>query len=140
MASSTPKTQHSHNNRSSEWTSEMRDKQARGKNPYSEDSDASDTEPMRLGGHRIAESHMERERRGEAMFVLDNPEALMAHAQASGDVSCFPTHERKSAKDTYYRASLDNAFASCVNYAASTMTSVRTLLLLLLQLGTRNGE
>jgi hypothetical protein len=53
MASSTPKTQHSHNNRSSEWTSEMRDKQARGKNPYSEDSDASDTEPMRLGGQYV---------------------------------------------------------------------------------------
>lgn len=30
---------------------------------------------------------MEKERRGEAMHVLDNPEALMAHAQASGDVS-----------------------------------------------------
>ncbi|ESU05496.1 hypothetical protein FGSG_00331 [Fusarium graminearum PH-1] len=84
MASSTPKTQHTHNNRSTEWTSEMRDRQARGKNPYVEESDASDAEPMRLGGH-IAESHMERERRGEAMFVLDNPEALMAHAQASGD-------------------------------------------------------
>ncbi|CAF3555662.1 unnamed protein product [Fusarium graminearum] len=85
MASSTPKTQHTHNNRSTEWTSEMRDRQARGKNPYVEESDASDAEPMRLGGYHIAESHMERERRGEAMFVLDNPEALMAHAQASGD-------------------------------------------------------
>ncbi|KAI6761960.1 hypothetical protein HG531_002513 [Fusarium graminearum] len=63
----------------------MRDRQARGKNPYVEESDASDAEPMRLGGYHIAESHMERERRGEAMFVLDNPEALMAHAQASGD-------------------------------------------------------
>ncbi|RGP80365.1 hypothetical protein FLONG3_1514 [Fusarium longipes] len=86
MSSSTPKTQHSHNHRPSEWTREMRDKQARGKNPYSEESDASDAEPMRLGGHtHIAESHMEKERRGEAMFVLDNPEALMAHAQANGD-------------------------------------------------------
>jgi hypothetical protein len=31
----------------------MRDKQARGKNPYSEDSDASDAEPMRLGGQYV---------------------------------------------------------------------------------------
>ncbi|KAF4997362.1 hypothetical protein FGRMN_3947 [Fusarium graminum] len=85
MASSTPKPQHDHRNHAPEWTSEMRDKQARGKNPYSEDSDTSDAEPMRLGGHHYAESHMERERRGEAMHVLDNPEALMAHAQANGD-------------------------------------------------------
>ncbi|CEI63968.1 unnamed protein product [Fusarium venenatum] len=85
MASSTPKTQHSHNKSSSEWTSEMRDKQARGKNPYVEDSDTSESEPLRLGGYAVTESHTERERRGEAMFVLDNPEALMAHAQATGD-------------------------------------------------------
>ncbi|KAI1065942.1 hypothetical protein NW752_004030 [Fusarium irregulare] len=85
MASSTPKSQHPHNSRSSEWTNEMRDKQARGKNPYSEESDASDAEPMRLGGRHVTESHMEKERRGEAMFVLDNPEALMAHAQANSD-------------------------------------------------------
>ena len=37
----------------------------------------------------VTESHMEKERRGEAMFVLDNPEALMAHAQANSDVSCL---------------------------------------------------
>ncbi|KAL3605445.1 hypothetical protein FPOAC2_00391 [Fusarium poae] len=85
MASSTPKTQQSHMKNSSEWTSEMRDKQARGKNPYVEDSDASESEPLRLGGNSNTESHTERERRGEAMFVLDNPEALMAHAQATGD-------------------------------------------------------
>lgn len=30
----------------------MRDKQARGKNPYSEDSE-SDAEPMRLGGQYV---------------------------------------------------------------------------------------
>ncbi|KAF4437967.1 hypothetical protein F53441_12886 [Fusarium austroafricanum] len=84
MSSSTPKTHH-HPSRSSEWTDEMRDKQARGKNPHSE-SEASDTEPMRLGSRGDKnESHLERERRGEAMYVLDNPVALMAHAQASGD-------------------------------------------------------
>ncbi|KAF4955572.1 hypothetical protein FSARC_11820 [Fusarium sarcochroum] len=87
MASSTPKSQYHHRK---EWTPEMRDIQARGKNPYSkgdgsEDSDGSDAEPMRLGGRHLTESHIERERKGEAMYVLDNPEALMAHAQASGD-------------------------------------------------------
>ncbi|KAF5023949.1 hypothetical protein F66182_3987 [Fusarium sp. NRRL 66182] len=86
-SSSTPKSQYHQRVRSSEWTPEMRDRQARGKNPYSnsDDSDVSDPEPMRLGRRRITESHMERERKGEAMYVLDNPEALMAHAQASGD-------------------------------------------------------
>ncbi|KAH7269746.1 uncharacterized protein BKA55DRAFT_532383 [Fusarium redolens] len=95
-------TQHHQSSRSSEWTEEMRDKQARGKNPYSEESDVSDAEPRRLGPRyrspaslsfgtetdsysQIYETHMERERRGEAMYILDNPAALMAHAQASGD-------------------------------------------------------
>ncbi|KAJ3516854.1 hypothetical protein NM208_g14789 [Fusarium decemcellulare] len=40
---------------------------------------------MRLGARHVVESHTERERKGEAMYVLDNPEALMAHAQATGD-------------------------------------------------------
>ncbi|KAF4451088.1 hypothetical protein FALBO_16383 [Fusarium albosuccineum] len=92
-SSSTPKSQYHQHHRprhSSEWTPEMRDRQARGKNPYSkgegsEDSDTSDAEPMRLGARHVVESHTERERKGEAMYVLDNPEALMAHAQATGD-------------------------------------------------------
>jgi len=29
------------------------------------------------------------------MFVLDNPEALMAHAQANGDVNCL-SHKKHS--------------------------------------------
>jgi hypothetical protein len=102
-------TQHHQSSRSSEWTEEMRDKQARGKNPYSEESDVSDAEPRRLGPRyrspaslsfgtetdsysQIYETHMERERRREAMYILDNPAALMAHAQASGDV-CILLYE-----------------------------------------------
>ncbi|KAF4340461.1 hypothetical protein FBEOM_5588 [Fusarium beomiforme] len=81
--SSTP--QRHQPSRSSQWTEEMRDRQARGKNPYSDDSDASDPDRMELGVRQPFESHVERERRGEAMFILDNPAALMAHAQASGD-------------------------------------------------------
>ncbi|KAF4976883.1 hypothetical protein FZEAL_6505 [Fusarium zealandicum] len=87
-SSSTQKSQYHHPRN---WTPEMRDRQARGKNPYSkaegsEDSDVSDADaPMRLGTRQVVESHSERERKGEAMYVLDNPEALMAHAQASGD-------------------------------------------------------
>lgn len=96
-------TQHHQPNRSSGWTEEMRDRQARGKNPYSEESDVSDGEPRRLGPRYrsstsrsfsadadsyspVFETHVERERRGEAMYILDNHAALMAHAQATGDV------------------------------------------------------
>ncbi|PCD45848.1 hypothetical protein AU210_001276 [Fusarium oxysporum f. sp. radicis-cucumerinum] len=78
-------TQHHQPNRSSGWTEEMRDRQARGKNPYSEESDVSDGEPRRLGLRPVFETHVERERRGEAMYILDNHAALMAHAQATGD-------------------------------------------------------
>lgn len=95
-------TQHHQPNRSSGWTEQMRDRQARGKNPYSEESDVSDGEPSRLGPQYRAsaarpcsadtdscspmfETHIERERRGEAMYILDNHAALMAHAQATGD-------------------------------------------------------
>ncbi|KAF5680648.1 hypothetical protein FDENT_8346 [Fusarium denticulatum] len=95
-------TQHHQSNRSSGWTEQMRDRQARGKNPYSEESDVSDGEPSRLGPQYRAsaarpctadadscspmfETHIERERRGEAIYILDNHAALMAHAQATGD-------------------------------------------------------
>jgi hypothetical protein len=100
-------TQHHQSNRSSGWTEQMRDRQARGKNPYSEESDVSDGEPSRLGPQYRAsaarpctadadscspmfETHIERERRGEALYILDNHAALMAHAQATGDV-CITT-------------------------------------------------
>ncbi|KAF7540788.1 hypothetical protein G7Z17_g12111 [Cylindrodendrum hubeiense] len=88
MATATQKTQY----RPSEvFTPEMRDRQARGKDPYSkgegsEDSDGSDAGPIRLGrGGLATESFAERERKGEAMSILDNPETLMAHAQANDD-------------------------------------------------------
>ncbi|KAK7403563.1 hypothetical protein QQX98_010656 [Neonectria punicea] len=74
------------------FTPEMRDRQARGKDPYgkgegTEDSDeGSDEPPIRPGRKPIVvETFAERERKGEAMSVLDSHETLMAHAQASDD-------------------------------------------------------
>ncbi|UPK98547.1 hypothetical protein LCI18_009482 [Fusarium solani-melongenae] len=88
---------HGHNRGrdSPDWTAEMRDKQARGKDPSKEeelpeppemkDSDQASPDQLKIGGRHAEESHLERERKGEAMSVLDNPEALLAYAQASGD-------------------------------------------------------
>ncbi|KAK2607261.1 hypothetical protein N8I77_005952 [Diaporthe amygdali] len=91
------------------FTDEMRDLQARGKDPYAGDaSDASDLSPERMGGgrmgshhhhhhshshhhhHRAASSRQPKEpftkieRRDWAETVLDNPELLMMYAQSSG--------------------------------------------------------
>ncbi|KAM6537175.1 hypothetical protein FALCPG4_003117 [Fusarium falciforme] len=75
---------------SPEWTAEMRDRQARGKDPTKEEeqpepSKTKDSDALQIGGRHYEESHLEKERKGEALSVLDNPEALLAHAQASGD-------------------------------------------------------
>ncbi|KAL6358371.1 hypothetical protein LRP88_08556 [Fusarium phalaenopsidis] len=85
---------------SPEWTPEMRDRQARGKDPTKEEeqpepSKTKDSDALQIGGRQVflspsqflhyEESHLEKERKGEALSVLDNPEALLAHAQASGD-------------------------------------------------------
>ncbi|KAH6990527.1 hypothetical protein BKA56DRAFT_667088 [Ilyonectria sp. MPI-CAGE-AT-0026] len=84
-------TQNSQNKLPAAFTPEMRDRQARGKDPYfkdetSEDSDSSDDDPLTLGlGAPIIESFADRERKGEAISVLDHPETLMAHAQANDD-------------------------------------------------------
>ncbi|KAH7156817.1 hypothetical protein EDB81DRAFT_400767 [Dactylonectria macrodidyma] len=70
------------------FTPEMRDRQARGKNPYSKSSDDSDDDgPMMVGnrGGIDSDSFAERERKGEAMSVLDSPDTLMAHALANND-------------------------------------------------------
>ncbi|KPM35120.1 hypothetical protein AK830_g11454 [Neonectria ditissima] len=72
------------------FTPEMRDRQARGKDPYgkaegSEESEGSDDPHVRPGRKPAVETFAERERKGEALSVLDNPETLMAHAQANDD-------------------------------------------------------
>ncbi|RMJ10240.1 hypothetical protein BHE90_008097 [Fusarium euwallaceae] len=82
-----------HNRRSSEdWTPDMRDSQARGKDPDREEETASvhsgtstNSEILKIGGRHYEETHWEKERKGEAMSVLDNPEVLLAQAQANGD-------------------------------------------------------
>ncbi|KAJ9141934.1 hypothetical protein NKR23_g7630 [Pleurostoma richardsiae] len=74
------------------FTPEMRDRQARGKDPY-QLSDGSDDDSahergtkMRLGGGRLNKEPFARtERRDFAATVLDSPELLMMFAQSSGD-------------------------------------------------------
>ncbi|KAK4655982.1 hypothetical protein QC762_307250 [Podospora pseudocomata] len=86
------------------FTSAMRDRQARGKDPYnsgdgSEGSDLSDreggigTSKLRLGGggggggggRPEKEDYASRELRQKAIAFLDNPELLMMYAQSTGD-------------------------------------------------------
>ena len=78
----------------------------------------------------VAETFRDRERRGEAMSVLDNPEALMAHAQAHGDVSsCLSPRPQPETQLTHShcRASAANASNSPVNYAALTRLCPRRM-------------
>ncbi|KAK2600173.1 hypothetical protein QQS21_005118 [Conoideocrella luteorostrata] len=73
----------------------MRDRQARGKNPYGADSESeydedgyeADEEALKLVSDSCLrrETFEERERRGYAISVLDSPEQLMMHAQSTGD-------------------------------------------------------
>ncbi|TWU78698.1 hypothetical protein ED733_006093 [Metarhizium rileyi] len=65
-------------------TRSMRDRQARGKDPYG-DSESEDEAPVRLGRAVRAEPFEDRERRGFALSVLDCPESLMMYAQSAGD-------------------------------------------------------
>ncbi|CAM1504220.1 Fc.00g018110.m01.CDS01 [Cosmosporella sp. VM-42] len=69
-------------------SAEMRDRQARGKDPYGRRETIEFDAPgdgVRLGEPMQTESSEDKERRGEATYVLDNPSALMAHAIAHGD-------------------------------------------------------
>ncbi|KAK0626021.1 hypothetical protein B0T14DRAFT_561971 [Immersiella caudata] len=78
------------------FTPQMRDRQARGKDPYhsgdgSEGSDLSDRETssgsrLRLGSSRLEKEDFTRtERRNKAEAYLDNPELLMMYAQSTED-------------------------------------------------------
>ncbi|KAH6900180.1 hypothetical protein B0T10DRAFT_554716 [Thelonectria olida] len=83
MDSSARQTSHS-----SGFTAEMRDRQARGKDPYnSDESEPGDDVPYRLGDHRTRkkESMYDVERRGSTMAILDCPESLLASALAHGN-------------------------------------------------------
>ncbi|KAK4101047.1 hypothetical protein N658DRAFT_507359 [Parathielavia hyrcaniae] len=78
------------------FTSEMRDRQARGKDPYhsgdgSDDGSLTDRESgpgsrLRLGTGRVEKENFARvERRQKAIAFLDNPELLMMYAQSTGE-------------------------------------------------------
>ncbi|KAK4120852.1 hypothetical protein N657DRAFT_683333 [Parathielavia appendiculata] len=78
------------------FTSEMRDRQARGKDPYhsgdgSDDGSLTDRESgpgsrLRLGTGRVEKEDFARvERRQKAIAFLDNPELLMMYAQSTGE-------------------------------------------------------
>ncbi|KAK0651230.1 hypothetical protein B0T16DRAFT_74941 [Cercophora newfieldiana] len=78
------------------FTPQMRDRQARGKDPYhsgegSDGSDLSDRETnagsrLRMGGSRLEKEDFSRtERRNKAEAYLDSPELLMMYAQSTED-------------------------------------------------------
>ncbi|KAL6855184.1 hypothetical protein ACO1O0_006322 [Amphichorda felina] len=70
------------------FTPAMRDRQARGKDPYSH-SRAGHDDVMQahlgVGQGLPSETFEEREKKEFAMAVLDNPDMLLMHAQARGD-------------------------------------------------------
>ncbi|KHO02000.1 uncharacterized protein MAM_01001 [Metarhizium album ARSEF 1941] len=72
-------------------TSAMRDRQARGKDPYRDgsesdyDDDSADRR-VRLGRRLATEPFEDKERRGFALSVLDCPESLTMYALGAGDV------------------------------------------------------
>ncbi|KAF5137487.1 hypothetical protein E5D57_001265 [Metarhizium anisopliae] len=73
-----------------ECTPEMRDRQARGKDPYKDSDSDYDDGPerrVRLGRGVKTEPFEDKERRGFALSVLDSPESLMMYALSAGDVS-----------------------------------------------------
>ncbi|KAG7285136.1 hypothetical protein NEMBOFW57_009757 [Staphylotrichum longicolle] len=78
------------------FTQQMRDRQARGKDPYrsgdgSDDGNLSDRgsrtgSKLRLGkGRSEKEDYARVERRQQAIAFLDNPELLIMYAQSTGD-------------------------------------------------------
>jgi hypothetical protein len=74
------------------FTRQMRDRQARGKDPYQsgEGSDggreSGSGTTLRLGSGRVEKEDFSRvERRKKAITFLDDPELLMMHAQSTGE-------------------------------------------------------
>ncbi|KAK8006351.1 hypothetical protein PG991_012648 [Apiospora marii] len=70
------------------FTPEMRDRQARGKDPYHDSGDDSEGASGDWGGRNRGsrdESYAYIEQRRHAAQILDNPELLMTNAQREGD-------------------------------------------------------
>ncbi|KAK8077380.1 hypothetical protein PG996_003550 [Apiospora saccharicola] len=71
-----------------DFTPEMRDRQARGKDPYHDSGDDSEGASGDWGGRNRGsrdESYAYIEQRRHAAQILDNPELLMTNAQREGD-------------------------------------------------------
>ncbi|EQL01206.1 hypothetical protein OCS_03074 [Ophiocordyceps sinensis CO18] len=69
------------------FTPEMRDRQARGKDPYKDDGDDDESSSggSDFGFGLKTEPFEDRERRAYALSVLDSPEQLMMFAQSAND-------------------------------------------------------
>ncbi|KAL2160378.1 hypothetical protein VTH06DRAFT_1551 [Thermothelomyces fergusii] len=79
-----------------DFTPEMRDRQARGKDPYQSgdgseggnlsDRESGSTSRLRLGSSRVEKEDFARvESRQKAIAFLENPELLMMYAQSTGE-------------------------------------------------------
>ncbi|RCI17439.1 hypothetical protein L249_2428 [Ophiocordyceps polyrhachis-furcata BCC 54312] len=66
-------------------TERMRDRQARGKDPYKDDADAEDEDDGAIGKGIVSEPFECRERKAYALSILDRPEQLMMFAQSTND-------------------------------------------------------
>ncbi|KAI1846513.1 hypothetical protein JX265_004964 [Neoarthrinium moseri] len=67
------------------FTAEMRDRQARGKDPYHESEDSEDANYWGGGRHRRDEPFAVVDQRRKAVQVLDTPELLMTYAQRDNE-------------------------------------------------------
>ncbi|KAH6623014.1 hypothetical protein F5144DRAFT_623090 [Chaetomium tenue] len=92
----TPGSPASSSNVDDTFTRQMRDRQARGKDPYQsrEGSDggreSGSGTTLRLGSGRVEKEDFSRvERRQKAITFLDDPELLMMHAQSTGEHMMF---------------------------------------------------
>ncbi|KAI1839509.1 hypothetical protein JX265_013672 [Neoarthrinium moseri] len=67
------------------FTAEMRDRQARGKDPYHDSEDSEDANYWGGGRHRQDGSFAVVDQRRKAVQVLDTPELLMTYAQRDNE-------------------------------------------------------
>ncbi|KAM0815076.1 hypothetical protein AB5N19_00869 [Seiridium cardinale] len=77
--------QHQHQQPADTFTAEMRDRQARGKDPYQDSKDSSDPSNWAARRRSKKEPFVVEEKRHQAAQILDNPELLMMNAQREND-------------------------------------------------------
>ncbi|KAK9778688.1 hypothetical protein SCAR479_04311 [Seiridium cardinale] len=76
---------HQHQQPADTFTAEMRDRQARGKDPYQDSKDSSDPSNWAARRRSKKEPFAVEEKRHQAAQILDNPELLMMNAQREND-------------------------------------------------------